>query len=147
MERSPFWEATSYSSSLETRRFITVFTRTHHWYLSWARCILSTPSHATFLRAFRPTPGPTQLNIQLVPGALSPVVKRPRLEVPSLRKLRRYTSLPQYVCIAWCLVKQRDNFVLHYYSNIIFPSTPTSSKWCFLSRFSNQNPQLEKLML
>jgi len=26
-------------------RFITVFTRARHWYPSWARWILSTPSH------------------------------------------------------------------------------------------------------
>jgi len=28
-----------------TRRFITVFTRTYNWSLSWARCIQSTNSH------------------------------------------------------------------------------------------------------
>jgi len=28
-----------------TRRFTNVFTSTHHWSLSWARCIQSVPSH------------------------------------------------------------------------------------------------------
>jgi hypothetical protein len=50
MEQSPSWEAHSHSSSqaiprlLWTPRFITVFTTARHWYLSWARCIKSTPS-------------------------------------------------------------------------------------------------------
>jgi hypothetical protein len=34
-----------------TRRFITVFTRTRHWSLSWARWIQSTPSHTVSLRS------------------------------------------------------------------------------------------------
>jgi len=33
-----------------TRRFITVFTRSSHWCLSWARCIQSTTSHPLSLR-------------------------------------------------------------------------------------------------
>jgi len=33
-----------------TWRFITVFTRVHHWSLSWARWIQSTPSHPLSLR-------------------------------------------------------------------------------------------------
>jgi hypothetical protein len=33
-----------------TRRFITVFTRTRHWYLSWARWIQSTTSHRITVR-------------------------------------------------------------------------------------------------
>jgi hypothetical protein len=32
------------------RRFITVFTTAHHWFLSWARWIHSTPSHPISLR-------------------------------------------------------------------------------------------------
>jgi hypothetical protein len=34
----------------ETRNFITVFTRAHHWYLSWARWIQSTPSQSISLK-------------------------------------------------------------------------------------------------
>jgi hypothetical protein len=33
-----------------TQRFITVFTRAIHWYLSWARSIQSIPSHPVSLR-------------------------------------------------------------------------------------------------
>jgi len=31
-----------------TRTFITVFTWAHHWFLSWASCILSTQAHSNF---------------------------------------------------------------------------------------------------
>jgi hypothetical protein len=34
-----------------TRKFITVFTTTRHWSLSWARCIQSTPSNPVSLRS------------------------------------------------------------------------------------------------
>jgi hypothetical protein len=56
MEQSPSWEANSHSASQEisafhgTWRFITVFIRARHWPLSWARCILFTPSHTVTLR-------------------------------------------------------------------------------------------------
>jgi hypothetical protein len=33
------------------RIFITAFTSAHHWSVSWARCIQSTPSHPTSLRS------------------------------------------------------------------------------------------------
>jgi len=44
------WEANSHSvkkfpSFYGFQRFITVFTRAHHLFLSWVRCIQSTPSH------------------------------------------------------------------------------------------------------
>jgi hypothetical protein len=43
----PSWEANSFSDTQQiTRRFITVYTRTHHWLLSWARWLRYTiPSH------------------------------------------------------------------------------------------------------
>jgi hypothetical protein len=34
-----------------TRRFITVFTRAHHWSLPWSRCIQSTPSYPISVRS------------------------------------------------------------------------------------------------
>jgi hypothetical protein len=49
--QSPSWEANSRSAAQEITafygnwRFITVFTKACHWSLSWARWILSTPSH------------------------------------------------------------------------------------------------------
>jgi hypothetical protein len=32
----------------------------------------------------------------------------------------RYTSTPQYASMAWCLVKQRDNFTLLYFTLLYF---------------------------
>jgi hypothetical protein len=61
--------------------------------------------------------GPTQPPIQWVPGALSLGVKRPEREAdhlpPSSAEVKNawsYASTPQYVFMAWCLVKHRDNF-------------------------------------
>jgi hypothetical protein len=58
--------------------------------------------------------------IQWVQGALSLGVKRPRREAdhlpPSSVEVKNawsYTSTPQYVFMAWCLVKHRDNFTLY----------------------------------
>jgi hypothetical protein len=51
MEQNPSWEANSYTASQEishilwNRKFIIVFTRGHHWSLSWARFNQSTTSH------------------------------------------------------------------------------------------------------
>jgi hypothetical protein len=70
-----------------------------------------------FTTASRTALGTTQPPIQWVPGALSLGVKRPGREVdnslPSNAKIKNawsYTSTPQYVFMAWCLVKQRDSF-------------------------------------
>lgn len=55
MEQSPSWEANSYSvidkrfpAFHRTCRFITIFIRSHHWPMSWARWIQFTP-HIQFL--------------------------------------------------------------------------------------------------
>jgi hypothetical protein len=40
-----------FPSSYITQRFITVFTRTRHWFLSWAGWISFTPSHAIYLKS------------------------------------------------------------------------------------------------
>jgi len=55
--------------------------------------------------------------MQWVPGALSPVVKRPGREAdrlhPSSVEVKNawsYISIPQYVFMAWCLVKYRIRF-------------------------------------
>jgi hypothetical protein len=70
-----------------------------------------------FTTVSRTTLGPTQPPIQWVPGALSLGVKRPVLEAdhspPSSAEIKtawRYTSTPQYVFMAWCLIKHWDNF-------------------------------------
>jgi hypothetical protein len=51
------------------------------------------------------------------PGGGSPGIKRPGLEAdqspPSSAEIENawmYTSIHQYVFMAWCLVKYRDNF-------------------------------------
>jgi hypothetical protein len=67
--------------------------------------------------ASRPTLGPTQPPIQSVRGALSPGIKRPGREANNLLpsdsevNMWSYTSTSQYVFMAWCLIKHRDNFM------------------------------------
>jgi len=69
--------------------------------------------------------GPTQPPIKRNPGVLSPWVKRQEREAdyshPSSVEVKNswsYTSTPQYVFIAWCLVKHRDNFTITVYLRI-----------------------------
>jgi hypothetical protein len=73
-----------------------------------------------FTTASRTALGPTQPPIQWVPAAFSLGVKRPGREVdhlpPSSAEVKNassYTSTPQYVFMAWCLVKHRDNFTFY----------------------------------
>jgi hypothetical protein len=74
------------------------------------------PGIVLFTTVCRTTLGLTQLSIQWVPGALSLGVKRPRREadhshlMPRPRMRRAIPPLLQYVFMAWCLVKHRDNF-------------------------------------
>jgi hypothetical protein len=74
-----------------------------------------------FTTAFRTALGPTQPPIQWVPGALSLGIRRPGCEAehspPSSAEVKNacsYTSTPQYVFMAWCLVKHRDNFTFTF---------------------------------
>jgi hypothetical protein len=69
-----------------------------------------------FSTASRPALEPIQPPIQWVLGALSPEVKRPGREAdhssPSSTEVKECVALhlrPQYVFMAWCLVKQRKN--------------------------------------
>jgi hypothetical protein len=66
---------------------------------------------------FRTALEPTHPPIQLVSGALSLGVKRPGRATdhspPSSAEVKNawnYAFTPQYVFMAWCLVKHRDNF-------------------------------------
>jgi hypothetical protein len=70
-----------------------------------------------FTTASRMALGPTQPPIQWVTGVLSLRIKRPGRETdhspPSSAEVKNewsYTSTPQYVFMAWCLVKHWDNF-------------------------------------
>jgi hypothetical protein len=66
--------------------------------------------------------GPIQPPIQWAPGALSLGVKQLEYEAdhspPSSAEVKNewsYTSTPQYVFTAWCLVKHWDNFIFYLY--------------------------------
>jgi hypothetical protein len=79
-----------------------------------------------FTIASRTVLGPTQPPIQRVPGAPSLGVKRPGREAdhspPSSAEVKNawsYTCTPQYVFMAWCLVKHRDNFTFYLYTFMI----------------------------
>jgi hypothetical protein len=64
--------------------------------------------------SFRPALGSTQHPIQLVPGTVIQGIKRQGCEVdpstPSSSKIsnkRGYAFTPQYLFMAWCLIKQK----------------------------------------
>jgi hypothetical protein len=70
-----------------------------------------------FVSTSRPALGPTEPSIQWVSG-----VKRPAREAdhspPSSDEIKiawSYTSILQYVFMAWYLVKHRDNFTFYLY--------------------------------
>jgi hypothetical protein len=73
----------------------------------------------------KPALGLTQPPNQWAPGAISLGVKLLRCEadhpppsIPMLRTVWSYTSTPQYVFMAWFLVRHRDNFTFTFH-NII----------------------------
>jgi hypothetical protein len=75
-----------------------------------------------FTTVSRTVLGPTRPPIQWVPGTLALGVKRPGREAddspPSSAEVKNawsYTFTPQYVFMAWCLVKHRDNFTFFYF--------------------------------
>jgi hypothetical protein len=77
-----------------------------------------------FTTVSRTALGPTQPPIQWEPGAISLGVKRPGREAdhppPSSAEVKNawsYTSIPEYVFMAWCLVKHRDNFTFTFIFN------------------------------
>jgi hypothetical protein len=78
-----------------------------------------------FASVSRPALGPTQPPIQWVPGPLSLGAKWPGCEAddspPSSADVRNtwsYTSTPQYVFRAWCLVKHKDDFTFTFFNRI-----------------------------
>jgi hypothetical protein len=54
---------------------------------------------------------PTQPPIQWVPGALS------LSSSAEVKNAWSYTSTPQYILMAWCLVQHRDNFTFTFIFN------------------------------
>jgi hypothetical protein len=86
----------------------------------------------------RPALGPTRPAIQWILEGLYLRVKRPGSEAdnspPSSAKVKNawsYTSTPQYVFMAWCLVKAQGQLYV--------PFTSTSPKWCLPFDFYDQN--------
>jgi hypothetical protein len=80
----------------------------------------STGAGNFFITVFRTILGPTQPPIQREPGVLSLGVKRLGREAdhspPYSAKMKNecsYTSTSQYVFMARCLVKHRNNFTFH----------------------------------
>jgi hypothetical protein len=97
------------------------------WITGWTIGILGFDSRRglrifLFTTVSRTALGPTQPPIQRVPGTVSLGVKRPGREAdhtpPSSAEVKNawsYTSTPQYVFMAWCLVKHKDNFNFYLY--------------------------------
>jgi hypothetical protein len=87
--------------------------------------------------------GPTQPPIQWVAGTLTAGIRRPEREAdnspPSnveVKNTWNYTSTPQYVFMAWCLAKEKNNFTLLYstllystlpYPTLLYPTLPYST--------------------
>jgi hypothetical protein len=74
-----------------------------------------------FTTASRMALRPTQLPIQREIGVISLGVKEPGRETdhssPSSAEIKNvwsYTSTPQFVFMAWCLVKHQDNFTFTF---------------------------------
>jgi hypothetical protein len=74
-----------------------------------------------FTTASRTALVPTQPPLQWVPEALSLAIKRPERESghsPSssaeVKNAWNSTSTPQYIFVAWCSVKHRDNFTFTF---------------------------------
>jgi hypothetical protein len=97
------------------------------WAMDWTIGVLGFDSRRglgffLFTTASRTALGPTQPPNQWVPGASSLRLKRPVCEADhslpysaELKNAWSYTSTPQYVFMAWCLVKHRDNFTSTIY--------------------------------
>jgi hypothetical protein len=88
-----------------------------HWATGWTIGVLGFDSRRglenfLFTTASRTALGPTQPPIQWVTGALSLGVKLTTHInlVPRSRMRGAIPPFPQYVFMAWCLVKHRDNF-------------------------------------
>jgi hypothetical protein len=70
------WDTQQFPNICGTRKFITVFTRAIHWYLSWARSIQSIPTHSISLRSITILPPYQRLGlpIDLFPCGFPPKI-------------------------------------------------------------------------
>jgi hypothetical protein len=59
----------------------------------------------------------------------------PGLETPIIKNAYSYTSTPQYVFMAWCLVKHRDSFT--FYLNRLFLSLLQVSVFAYSLKFND----------
>jgi hypothetical protein len=109
MEQSP-WEANGrslfkkFTAFYGTPSFITVFTRTRHWSLSWATWIQFTPSHPIYLRSILILSSHVRLRL---PSGVFEADHSP----PSIAEVKNawsHTSTLPYVFMAWYLVKHRN---------------------------------------
>jgi hypothetical protein len=98
------WEADTYINGFDSQRGLEI-------------CLFNTASRTAM--------GPTQPPTQWVAGALSLGVKWPGREAdhspPSSAEIKNawsYTSTPQYVFMAWYLVKHRDNFTFYIHTYV-----------------------------
>jgi hypothetical protein len=84
-----------------------------------------------FTTASRSAPGPTQPPIQWIPGAFSRDKAAGVWSWP-------LTSTPQYVFMAWYLVKHRDNFTFTFTFYSILPHPLRYSNSCFARDLFNK---------
>jgi hypothetical protein len=130
MEQNPSWEVTvakpvkKLPAFYGTRRSITVFTIAHHWSLSWAIWLQSTTPRPISLWAMEILS--YHLRLGILSGLFLSGFPTEILYVFLISAMRAawwtcwkfckarmrgaIHPLPQYVFIAWCLVKYRDNF-------------------------------------
>jgi hypothetical protein len=118
-----------------------LFTTSLHWSLSLARWIQATSSHSVSLRSILTLPShpasyPVGTKCSFPGGKAAGHEAATNLHVVQRSRMRgAVLPLPQNAFMAWCSVKKhRDNFTF-----TLLISTPRSSKWSLLFRFSNRN--------
>jgi hypothetical protein len=113
------WSYHSPPSSAEVKEWVELYLHSPNTF-SWRCAQLKNRDNSTFTftTAFTPAVGPPSLLSIWYGGALSPGIKQSEPETnhspPSTADVTNvwsYTSTPQYVLIAWFLVKHGDNVI------------------------------------